>query len=41
MKKELNNEAAYNEKISYRGKVNTNFMVTRYQKKVLTAFVYQ
>ena len=46
MKKEFDSEPVYNERYlkakirSYNGKINTILIITKYQKKVLNAFVY-
>ena len=39
----FDSEAVYNEAKmkSYNGKLNTNFYIIKYQKKVLSVFVYQ
>ena len=42
-KKEFDSESVYNEKLNpiNNGKINTNFKMIKYQKKVLNLFVYQ
>ena len=40
-KKEFYSQPVYNENNSYNGKTNTNFMIIKYQSKVLNLFIDQ